>query len=295
MKKRIVLSMAASLMLVLAGCTDDGSTFGQQSSRTSANGTQHNGGNIAGGGNGENGHNGYIPGEDPVLPHNTAKIGGWYGRTIVSAKASDGKVYIHKTAGVFGQLIDSKSERDRHDISALGTAILQVVFPHGDWAEKSGDYFSNYQRYTKDGTTKKSWVFQVKNQRTVDLSDAPLTIKLDAIHKVTYKKVDGGITYYENGGEDKALLQKLTLIDVDNGKSYSVDELATANLTMGGKHTRTFKWVLGGVDASDFTVDSASITVKSDMKKSQDMTVDGFDRSTLAQQEQGGKFGLPPM
>ena len=223
------------------------------------------------------------------------KTGGWYGRTVVSATGTDGTVYQHSTAGIFGELLDSDEAVDQHDIPGFGTAILQVVFP-----QDGGDFFSNYQSF--DETDKRTWEFQIKNQVTVDLKDAPITIALPEVKKVTYKKVKGQIIY---GDEiiDNSKKAELTLLDVDNATSYTVEQLASANLSMQGLHTRTFKWVLGAAEQSDYesdiTVVSNNVNIAADsMSISSDestITADGFDLASVKTAQAGGKFGLPPM
>ncbi|BAF73024.1 hypothetical protein [Sulfurovum sp. NBC37-1] len=182
-----------------------------------------------------------------------AKKAGWYMRTRVSATAEDGSVYEHNSAGVFGELKQSKAKKDRHDVAAYGPAVLQVVFPHYDWEEgDAGDYWSDYRKYKKARADKRAvWTFQVKNQKTVDLSNAEIHIKLDDAIKVNYIKENGNVRYIEIG-TDKKMKKRFILVDVDNHQTYSVDELEYANLSMDGNHTRTFRWVRGDVRKKDF-------------------------------------------
>ncbi|ADV46005.1 hypothetical protein [Nitratifractor salsuginis] len=179
--------------------------------------------------------------------------GGWYMRTRVSATAEDGTVYQHNTAGVFGRLVDSWNGKDRHDIPAYGPAALQVVFPHYNWGDKeSGDYWSDYRSYPEKGSNERAvWTFQVKNQKSVDLSNADIRIKLDDARRVDFVKIDGNIRYKETG-LNQGMKNQFTLVDVDNKQTYSVDELDKINLNMDGKHIRTFRWVRGPVLEEDF-------------------------------------------
>jgi hypothetical protein len=182
-----------------------------------------------------------------------AKYAGWYMRTRVAATTQDGTVYEHNSAGVFGELKQSKYAKDRHDIPSYGPAVLQVVFPHYNWGEKdSGDYWSDYRKYKKARADKRAvWTFQVKNQKTVDLSNADIRIKLDDAREVTYVKKDGNVKYTETG-TDTEMKNNFTLVDVDNHQTYSVDELEYINLNMDGKHTRTFRWIRGPVKKRDY-------------------------------------------
>ena len=174
-------------------------------------------------------------------------------RTTVEATAPDVTVYAHKTAGVFGELADSESGKDRHDIPSYGPAALQVVFPHYNWGEKeSGDYWSDYRPYSQsEEETRAVWTFQIKNQKTVDLSNADIRINLEDAREVMYVKENGNVEYRETGTNTK-MKNELTLVDVDNHQTYSVDELEYANFTMESKHARTFRWVIGSVKDEDF-------------------------------------------
>jgi hypothetical protein len=181
---------------------------------------------------------------------------GWYLRTVVTATTADGRMFVHKTAGVFGLLKQSKNKKDRHDISAYGEngAILQVIFTPTNWDEDNGNYFSNYKHYNKRRPYKRRvWEFKVRNPRSVNLADADLKIELKGPYKVLFTKKNGNVEYKEvNYDNPQKLLSKLTLVDVDNQTSYSYDELPNANLSMDGKHTRLFRWVLGRVKPKDY-------------------------------------------
>ncbi len=174
------------------------------------------------------------------------KFAGWYMRTKVSATAADDKVYEHNTAGVFGKLKQSIYKLDKHDIPSYGPATLQVVFPQTNWGdENNGDYWSDYRQWKSSTATKRTvWKFQIKNQHTVDLSHAPITIELDGKQNLNFTEDENGkITYIET--KLKPWKRKdFTLVDVDNDfKKYSYDEIENADLNMDGKHTRTFKWI----------------------------------------------------
>jgi len=313
--KQIILSTAATLALLLSGCNDTGSgtaaeaqnagqtIAGNLNAPTDENTDTSNGGGTSdtdGGGTSGGGNNGGEdipnPGDgDWDIPVDYSNAGGWYARTIVSATASDGKVYSHSTAGVFGTLIDSADTLDQHDIASYGPSTLQVIFPQADkeGADSNG-YLSEYQSFSKEDTDKRTWEFQIKNQNYPDLSSAPIHISLKGVYDLTYKKVDGKISYEESTNENSAKAKQLTLLDVDNNASYYIKDLETANLTMDGKHTRTFKWVLGTVEASDYTAsastedDEASIQAFASKSKSADLSAASFSAKS------GGKFGLPP-
>ena len=181
------------------------------------------------------------------------KAAGWYMRTRVAATAEDGTVYEHNSAGVFGELLQSRNGKDRHDIPAYGPATLQVVFPHYNWKKgNAGDYWSDYRKYNKKRKNRRRvWTFLIRNQKSVDLSNADIQIKLDDAKMIDFRRVKGNVHYTERGTNPK-MKNRFTLVDVDNHQTYSVDELSYANLSMDGKHTRTFRWVRGPVRPRDF-------------------------------------------
>ena len=181
---------------------------------------------------------------------------GWYLRTVVSATTHDGKVYTHKTAGVFGVLADSEDKKDRHDLSAYGEggAILQVLFTPTDWGDDNRNYFSNYKKYDENTPYKRNtWKFKVRNAKSVNLKNADLKIEVNGPYDIRSTDTKGYTQYKETLSKDMTeLLEKLTLVDLDNNTTYSYDELKNANLGMDGTHTRTFRWVVGTVQSEDY-------------------------------------------
>ena len=222
----------------------------------------------------------------PVVVPDPYHSAGWYARTEVTATASDGTVYSHTTAGVFGELIQSSDDQDQHDIPGYGPAIFQVIFLPDFSTDTTAGYFSEYKHYDENYSVKKSWTFLVKNQQTVDLSNAPIRIDLSSLNDVKYRDDRGRVEYKELLVTDDALKNNLHLVDIDNQVEYTVDELETANLTMNGLHTRTFRWVLGSTDSSDYAALPAS-------QRSAGRVVTPEFQAAPAQSS-GGKFGLPP-
>lgn len=227
---------------------------------------------------------------------NTAQsnLQAWYMRTIAEATAPDGTIYKHKTAGIFGELAESQDGKDTNDIAALGASTLQVVFPQSNWDEYSGDYFSDYRALAKEDT-KQVWTFQVKNYNTelhVNLANAPLKITLEGPYDVKRIVKNGYFSYDEKLSKDTSRKTSITLIDIDNQKSYSYDELASTELNMDGLNVRTFKWVLGPVNNEDFNtskISNATVNTK----------ITGFNTEptlsrNLSNSTSNSKFGYPP-
>ncbi len=204
-------------------------------------GVENSGGNAAAGSNGSTASTGSSTGGSGSGSQTTLTKEGWYMRTTVKATTADGKVYEHKTAGVFGELADSEGGKDRHDIPSMGSAKLYVLFTP-DWEAGSTTYFSDYHRY-KDSDPR-VWTFQVVSP----LSDAALTFNVDGVFDV-YKKA--GEPYVERPSSDESLKNALHLVDLDNQRVYTYDELANANLAMDGKTARSFRWVIGPVSDQD--------------------------------------------
>lgn len=257
MKKQIILSTLTAVMIFLGGCGESNTTDINT--------------NI----------------ETPQAPVNPYKTAGWYGKTQVSATDTNGKVYKHSTAGVFGELVQSKNDQDQHDIPGYGATTFQVILLPDFSTDTTVGYFSDYREYDEHSAEKQVWTFQVKNQQTVDLSNAPIHISLDGIHDVKYKDDNGSITYKESQETNQTILNDLHLVDVDNQTEYTVTQLQTANLAMDRQHTRTFRWVLGSVDSSDYEALPSP-------QRAAGRSAIASDFKAPTQQKNGGKFGLPP-
>lgn len=216
------------------------------------------------------------------------KVSNWYMKTVVDTTLSDGTSYSYKKGGVFGELEESSDGKDRYDVLSYGTRALHIVFPRTEWEEDNGDYVSDYHGI-KNEAEKRVWTFQVKNQSSdIDLSNAPLKIALDGPYDVEFKNEKGYISFNERPSKDMSKKTSITLVDVDNQTAYSYAELTTANLSMDGLKTRTFKWVLGSVDPSDYEAVAApdlNVNTASLLRKSAAATAT-FDPDD--------KFGLPP-
>ena len=261
-KNKIVLSGIVALLFVISGCSENDNI----NSPTKMPSTPAD------------------PIEPPAVvdPYQAA---GWYGKTEVTATASDGTIYSHKSAGVFGKLVQSSDDQDQHDIPGYGPALLQVIFVPDFSADITAGYFSEYKHY--DGTNAKaSWTFQVKNQQDVDLSTAPITINLPVVHDVRYRDDNGTVTYKESSESNITLLNQLTLVDVDNSTTYTITELESATLNMDSKHTRTFRWVLGTVESTDYE------PLPAPQRAAGRENTPEFKPAPARQS--GGKFGLPP-
>jgi len=225
--------------------------------------------------------------QPPVVIPDPYHAAGWYARTEVYATASDGTIYSHTTAGIFGQLVQSSDDQDQHDIAGYGPAILQVIFIPEFSTDTTIGFFSEYKNYDENSSEKKVWTFMVKNQNTIDLSDAPITISLEGTFDVKYRDDQGKIEYKESTSSDGNITTDLHLVDVDNAADYTLDELPTANLSMQGLHTRTFRWVLGDVDSIDYEpLPSAQLSAGRNGSLS--------DFKAAPTRTSGGKFGLPP-
>ena len=214
----------------------------------------------------------------PVTPPKP-KLSGWYLRTVAKA-TKEGVVYIHKTAGVFGELEESSDTLDKHDIPALEQATLQVRFINKQ-LDPDKKYFSDYRHYdaSTSETRKLTWSFIVENSNSlIDLSDASLQISVEDLRDI-YKPVDN-FNYIEKISPNQQKRDKLTLIDLDNNESYSYNDLQNISLNMDGKHIRQFRWVLGDIDNDDFTPIYSNKKLKS--------------QKIIQKSQNQSKFGVPP-
>ncbi len=221
------------------------------------------------------------------IPAVVVKPSGWYMRTVTTASLPDGTIIVHKSAGVFGQLDESTEGKDRHDIESYGKAVLQAVFVN-DKIDSEKTYFSDYRAYEENG--KEVWTFQVKNQQTTDLSNAAIHFAVKGPYIVYKNTKETRPRYIEKASKDESKKRALTLVDVDNQRTYSYDELKTANLNMDGEHTRTFRWILGDVDNADMEPLQKITYSKSLRSFSAKSTVNDFSPVI----ENDSKFGMPP-
>lgn len=208
---------------------------------------------------------------------------GWYVRTVAKATASDGTEYAHKTAGVMGEFKESQDGKDRHDIDAYGAPALSVLFVQNDWEEDSGNYFSDYRAYSGNDQ-RQVWTIQVKNNTGVtDLTNASLKLTLEGPYSIYEEDDEGRIKYKEALSNDQSKKEMMVLVDVDHQREYTYEEYQNADFGMDGLTTRTFRWVLGTVEPSDYeplTAETVSVSAKS---AKQSVSLDPDD-----------KFGLPP-
>jgi len=214
-------------------------------------------------------------------------VAGWYMRTVAKATLSDGTEYIHKTAGVMGEFKESQDGKDRHDIYASGNPVLSVLFIQNDWEEEdNGNYFSDYRAYSENDQ-RQVWTIQVKNNTSaVDLTNAPIKLTLDGPYSILEEDDEGRIKYNEVLSSDQSKKQMMVLVDVDYQREYTYEELQSEELSMNGLATRTFRWVLGVVEQSDYeplrVVKPLAVNVS--LKSAKEInTLDPDD-----------KFGLPP-
>ena len=177
----------------------------------------------------------------------TPKKIGWYGRIVAKATLKDGREFIQYKEGVFGEYIDSIDGIDRHDIPSYGTDILRVVFIHPDLNDTT-TYYSDYRQYIQNSDKKEVWTFQVKNDRDINLAKASLKIYIKGLYEI----FDNRAKIEEKISKNQDIKRDLKIIDVDNHSLYLLDESNSINLSMDGKHTRTFRIIKGDVVDEDY-------------------------------------------
>jgi hypothetical protein len=259
MKKTLAYLSAVTAALIMTACNGTGST---SSAVSNDNGTASGSGTT-----------------EAVLP----KAAGWYMRTAVTATAPNGHTYAHNTAGVFGELDESTDGLDVHDIESMGGATLQVRFINDNLTE-GVEYFSDYRTYENDNPSHETWTFLIKNDQGEDLSDATFSISVTPTRQVLRRPTDG--KYVERIARND-LRDRLTLIDLDNGKTYTYNEVQSMRFSMDGKHIRTFRWVIGTPTQEDM---QAPASIDSD--KLNAMAMRSLERQKTL--KASSKFGLPP-
>jgi len=255
MKKNLLISSIVAVGLMY-GCQSSSTSVASGSSSDSAS-SSDSGANLP-------------------APTVSAKIlpDGWYARATVTAITPEGKIYKHTTAGVFGELKDSNDAQDRHDIEAMNSGVVQILFVNEE-LESDKKYYSDYREL--NDTKKESWTLVVSNISGEDISDADIKLDISSIYDVFRQNN----SYIEKVSDNQAKLQKMTLIDLDNNQTYSIDELQDANLNMDGKKDRYFRLVLGDVAESDKTLPKLTKS----LRMSKQVTQVSKDADT---------FGLPP-
>ena len=264
MKTNLKLLLTLLLLGVLTGCGGGSSTTQKPVAETP---TQP----------GDNPNEGTTPAPQPT---------GWYMRTLTKASLPDGTTITHKSAGVFGELDESKDGKDSHDIASYGKVILQSVFIN-DNIDPENTFYSDYRHYEEN--RKEVWTFQVKNQETIDLSNAAIHFEVEGPYTVYKNTKETSPRYIEKPSKDDSKKRALTLVDVDNQRTYSYDELKTADLSMDGNHTRTFRWVLGDVSDEDMQPLQTQISPRSLRSVSAKSIKDDFVPAPA-----DGSFGTPP-
>lgn len=287
MKTNIKLLLTLLLLGTLTGCTDGGT---KQDGANGDNPT-HKPGNNPDQKPGDNPTS--TPTDTPVEnpdddtpPPVVTQQSGWYMRTVTTASLPDGTTFTHKTAGVFGELDESKDGKDRHDIPSYDKAVLQSVFVN-DNIDPQNTYYSDYRHYGQSG--KEVWTFQVKNQQTTNLANAAIHFEVEGPYTVYRNTKETSPRYIEQLSKDDSKKRALTLVDVDNQRTYSYDELKTADLSMDGKHTRTFRWVLGDVSNEDMQPLQANVSTQSLQGQSTQNAESDFIPAPS-----DGTFGTPP-
>ncbi len=154
-------------------------------------------------------------GSAPIVLPGHGPEQGWWVRLTASA---DGMV---DPGNVLGQLPDSATGYDAHDLIELppiGERYLTVVFPHGDWGARSGDYSTDFHALGR-GSHRDSWPLEVWASAGVEQ-----------------------VTLTWEGPEE--LLERSFLVDEVSGKRLPVEPGGRVTVELeGGMHP--FTWHLG--------------------------------------------------
>ena len=176
-----------------------------------------------------------------------SEYAGWHAAIKVKFKKLRTKVYKYESSAVFGELVNSRNNKDRQDILSVSSNAIQVVFPQYKWYDNRGDYESDYRHWRKSKENNKEvWTFQVKLKKEVNLQKVPFVISLDGIYDINASRVNNKVIYTEIS-KNLEKRKVFNLVDVDNGLMYFYDELKDITFTMDGLKRRTFRWIRNGL------------------------------------------------
>jgi hypothetical protein len=151
-----------------------------------------------------------IPSAEAEEPTNNDS--GWNARLTVEIVAKK----LKDKTNVFGQLKDSQTGYDLHDLKELppfGTPYLTIVFPHLDWGKNAGDYSSDFHPISNQYD---QWTFEVR----ADAPTSQVSISWQCPEEI---------------------LKRSRLIDLQNGKIIAVDVEGRYEFVMNGK-VKKFRW-----------------------------------------------------
>jgi hypothetical protein len=84
----------------------------------------------------------------------------------LTAEWPDGN--LKDPGNILGELIDSESGYDSHDLEELSpfsSPYLTIVFPHADWGERAGSYASDYRGLKQNKHEGDTWQFEVRTDQ----------------------------------------------------------------------------------------------------------------------------------
>ncbi len=230
--------------------------------------------------------NGVPPTLTPEKPKTKAKKG-WYVSTRVSVYDSENDItYEGTNPAVFGVITDGLDGSDKYDVPTFGSVVTRpaaVAFVQENWAERSGEYHSDY-RGPKG--KKVNWEMTVFSS----VANAEVTLKWDGIYLLTEK--DGG--FKDKKTLDSRTLKNLRLVDTKTGEKVSaIDDgiLNTYTFNMGEESSRTFIWT---EKPGNFIL-SKSKKVYIETKQKEAIAKTKNIIKLEAKLGENRKFGLPPM
>lgn len=207
----------------------------------------------------------------------------WYLRlTVVSPDDSS----LRDKGNVLGQLDDSESGKDSHDLIELNpfaSPYLTLVFPHEEWLDP-GNYSSDY--HATDADNADEWVFDILSDdayRNITLYWDPVKLVERMDDAVSGKKGSNKSSKMDSADD---LIERMWLEDTLTGERiYAIDsgQLQSYTFNMEGENTRSFRWVME---------DRFGRKTKSD-KPGQNKTANTY-KPDKTQKEQDRINGLPP-
>ncbi|MEP4486938.1 MAG: hypothetical protein ABJ013_15010 [Halioglobus sp.] len=227
---------------------------------------------------------------------NSAKNSGkeWFFRVNATAyDTATGARFDAANAAVLGQLNDSHTGYDRHDIKTYASTAgekVAAVFVQDDWQEQSGEYVSDYR---KPGRASDSWLMSVNSNVSGDI-----TLRWNGIYDVIRTNdPDNRVGYYERENRQHKFMPRLQLIDLTTlivVPAISDGKLNTYKFTATGPgEVRNFRWVLGPINSSYFEPGSGAFQfIKAQSRELEERKAQWKEKE---KREGHPVFGLPPM
>jgi len=239
-----------------------------------------------------------------IISKKKSEYSGWHTEIKVEFAGVKNSLTTQQNRAVFGELKQSRNEKDRQDVVNSSSNDIQVIFPQYKWHDNRGEYVSDYHHWRKSKENEKEvWTFQIKIKPHSKFEKAKFKISLDGIYDINSTKEKNKIKLTE-ASKDLKKVNKFNLVDVDNAVMYFYDELKDVNFSMNKLNVRTFRWIKNALaDNSDYEKVKSVVDKKSVKKASKKLkkelvnkNEDDVEKDFIPDppREPGDPFGPPP-